>query len=117
MVNQILNNNLNPILKPILPCSSLIVEGEPPSNTQQATIQQPPQSGVESEVDEGSWSGDQPINYTYQWQLDGIDLVGQTLKTILVIAAYIGKALRCVVTATNQFGFSFSITAALIVSI
>lgn len=89
--------------------------GSAPVNTQQASFAPEPQQGQESTVDEGEWQSGSPISFSYQWQLDGVDIVGATSKTILVLLTMAGKALRCVVKATNKFGFSVSITAALIV--
>lgn len=90
--------------------------GSAPVNTQQASFSQPPQQGQESTIDEGEWQSSSSITFSYQWQLDGVDIVGATSKTILVLLTMLGKALRCVVKATNKFGFSISITAALIVA-
>lgn len=90
--------------------------GSAPVNTQQASFAPEPQQGQESTVDEGEWQSGSSISFSYQWQLDGVDIVGATSKTILVLLTMVGKALRCVVKATNQFGFSISITAALIVA-
>lgn len=95
----------------------LLKSGRSPVNTQQASISPAPAPAQESEVDDGSWSSLAAITFTYQWQLDGIDIIGATQKTILVLVGMVGKALRCVVKATNTFGFSLSITASLIVSI
>lgn len=92
-------------------------QGEAPSNTQQSSLAPAPTSGNESEVDDGQWAGSPTISFTYQWQLDGIDIIGATSKTILVLVGMIGKALRCVVKATNSFGFAVSITVALVVTI
>ena len=92
--------------------------GFPPTNNQQASIQPAePEAGESAEVDNGQWSSSEPITYTYQWQLDGVDIVGATLKTISATAVMVGSALRCVVRATNRFGFSLSITAAVVVKL
>lgn len=101
------------------PCECMIAseEDEPPVNTQQASISPPPQAGNESEVDEGQWESSTSITFSYQWQLDGVDIIGATLKTILVLVGMVGQALRCIVTATNQYGSSVSITAAVVVVI
>lgn len=94
-----------------------VASGSAPTNTSQASFAPAPQPGQESEVNEGTWTGDAPITYTYQWQLDGVDIVGATAKTLLVLVGMVGQALRCVVRATNQFGFALSITAAIIVTV
>lgn len=90
--------------------------GSEPVNTQQASFAPAPQQGQESTVDEGEWQSSSSITFSYQWQLDGVDIVGATSKTIIVLLTMVGKSLRCVVKATNAFGFSVSITAGLIVS-
>ena len=89
----------------------------PPTNTTQSSFAPEPAAGNESEVDNGEWESSSPIAFSYQWQLDGIDIVGATLKTILVLVGMVGQALRCIVRATNQYGFAVSITAALVVTI
>ncbi len=89
----------------------------PPTNTTQSSFSPEPTAGNESEVDNGEWESSSPITFSYQWQLDGVDIVGATLKTILVLVGMVGQALRCIVKATNQYGFAVSITAALIVTI
>lgn len=92
------------------------VNGNAPENTQQASISQPA-SGSESEVDEGEWSGTPVISFEYQWQLDGVDIIGATSKTILVLAGMVGSLLRCIVKGVNSFGFATSITVALVVTL
>lgn len=87
-----------------------------PVNTQQASFSpNPPESGEEAEVDNGSWSSPSPITYTYQWQLDGIDIPGATFATLLVLVGMVGQSLRCIVRASNANGFNISITAAIVV--
>lgn len=92
-------------------------QGVAPQNAAQPSFAPAPQQGQEVTVDEGSWIGSAPITYTYQWQLDGVDIAGATAKTLLVLAAMVGQALRCVVTATNQFGLSVAFTAAIVVTV
>ncbi len=92
-------------------------EGEAPVSTSSASFSPEPSAGEETEVDEGDWESIEPVTYSYQWQLGGVDIVGATAKTILVLAGFVGQALRCLVTATNSFGFSVSITAAIVVVI
>lgn len=88
------------------------LENQPPQNTQQASFApQPPKAGDEAEVDEGSWNSSTPIMYEYQWQLDGVDIIGATAKSLLILIGMVGGALRCVVKAINLEGFTLSITA------
>lgn len=60
----------------------------------------------------GVWAG-APTSYTYQWQRDGVDIVGETSTTYTVVAADIGPGtagvgtgITCLVTATNAAGSS-----------
>lgn len=90
--------------------------GEAPTNTQQASFApNPPESGSEAEANEGQWSSSEPITYTYQWQLDGVDVAGATSKSLLILVGMVGQSLRCVVRATNKYGFNVSITASVAV--
>jgi hypothetical protein len=51
----------------------------------------------------GTWSGT-PSAYAYQWQRNGSGITGETASTYAIAAADDGTTLRCVVTATNDFG-------------
>jgi lysophospholipase L1-like esterase len=60
----------------------------------------------------GTWSG-APTSYTYQWQRNGVDILGATASTYTPVAADItptaaqattGPAITCVVTAHNIVG-------------
>jgi hypothetical protein len=58
----------------------------------------------------GSWTGVQPITYSYQWQLcnsaggECRDLAGAQAASVRVDAAHVGGRLRVVVTASNGDG-------------
>jgi sugar lactone lactonase YvrE len=57
----------------------------------------------------GTWSGDEPISYTYQWELcDGgsgcTNISGATASTYTLNSGDIGRTLRVVVTASNTYG-------------
>ena len=58
----------------------------------------------------GNWTGAQPIQYAYQWQLcnaagnDCRDLAGARSVAVRVEAAHLGGTLRVVVTASNVDG-------------
>lgn len=87
-------------------------EDEVPQNTQQASFEpQPPKASDEVEADEGQWVSSTAITFEYQWQLNGVDIVGATEKTLLVLVGMVGGLLRCVVKAINSIGFTLSITA------
>ena len=69
--------------------------GYPPVNTIPPVI-------TDTCVNTGTWTGTQPIIYTYQWYLDGVAISGATAQCSVT-----GNSV--VVTATNSFG-STSIT-------
>jgi hypothetical protein len=52
-------------------------------------------------IDKGTWVGDLPITFTYQWKRNGIDIVGQTAIQYLTVFADLGTTITCLVTATN----------------
>jgi hypothetical protein len=55
-------------------------------------------------IDNGTWTGDLPITYTYQWQRNNIDIVGETNNQYITVLADLGETITCVVTATNISG-------------
>jgi uncharacterized repeat protein (TIGR01451 family) len=68
------------------------------------------QAGQSLNVSQGTWTGAQPITYTYGWQscssagANCVAISGQTTNTYAVNSGDIGKTLRAVVTATNSGG-------------
>jgi hypothetical protein len=55
------------------------------------------------ETSNGTWSNN-PTNYTYQWQQNGVDIVGATTTNHTVVSSDVGAAIQCVVSATNAAG-------------
>jgi hypothetical protein len=87
----------------------------PPSNTAPPTV-----SGAEQDTQvltaaAGSWSGSQPMTFTYQWQrCDGTSctsIAGATAASYTVGAADVSHQLRVAVTATNASGFATATSA------
>lgn len=52
----------------------------------------------------GTWNGSSPINYTYQWKRAGVDIVGATNSTYILVAADAANVITVTVTATNSAG-------------
>lgn len=96
-------------------------EGEdvlPPVNTSSASIVPAALSvGAEAQVDEGTWDSIESVTFSYQWQLDGVDIIGATSKALLILAGMVGQALRCVVRCINSAGFAISITTAVVITL
>ncbi|HTA35013.1 MAG TPA: hypothetical protein VK721_16440 [Solirubrobacteraceae bacterium] len=95
-----------------------LIEGLLPVNTVLPSITGLLKEGGLLSVGTGSWSGTEPIAYSYQWQLcnplgeacsDISEATGSSLKPS---SSDIGKTLDAVVTATNPVG-STSVTSSL----
>jgi hypothetical protein len=52
----------------------------------------------------GTWNGSSPINYTYQWKRAGVNIVGATNSTYILVAADAANVITVTVTATNSAG-------------
>ena len=51
----------------------------------------------------GNWKN-APTSYTYAWQRAGVAIGGATASSYVLVAADSGKAIGCIVTATNSAG-------------
>jgi hypothetical protein len=85
-----------------------IVDGGPivaaaPANTVAPAVTGSTTLGATLSCSTGTWSG-LVEDYAYQWQRNGADIVGSVGTTYVIAAADDGTTLRCVVTATNDFG-------------
>ncbi len=70
--------------------------------------------GILTVIDNGTWLGTLPITYSYQWQRNGIAIVGETAITYIIVVADLGQIINCLVTATNITGFSSAISSGVI---
>jgi hypothetical protein len=81
-----------------------------PQNTSPPTISGKAQQGQTLTADPGTWSGTQPITFTYQWRRcnpnggNCSSIAGATDKTRVPTFADVGRTLRVVVTAKNTDG-------------
>jgi CHRD domain len=86
--------------------------GNAPASTTQPNPSGTPQDGLTLTVDNGTWSGLQPITYSYQWQtcttVNSVctNLTGATGSSFLIGTSQVGTLLRATVTATNSIGKS-----------
>jgi hypothetical protein len=78
--------------------------GIPPSNTVAPVISGSSVIGSTLSSTTGTWVGDPVITYSYQWKRAGVDIVGETNSTYVLVAADYNQAITCEVTATNAFG-------------
>lgn len=54
----------------------------------------------------GAWSGSPAPTFTYQWQLNSVNISGATTDSYTPVIGDTGGSIRCVVTATNIVGSS-----------
>jgi hypothetical protein len=87
-----------------------LVAGILPKNTTVPTISGLLKKGASLSATTGSWTGSEPISYTYQWQLctalktECVDIVKATSPTLLLGLLQVANTVRVVVTATNAAG-------------
>lgn len=75
------------------------VEPGAPVNLEPPTISGTPQVGKKLTADPGTWDTE-GLEFTYQWQANGVDIPGATSASYRVKAADQGAAIAVVVTAT-----------------
>ena len=93
-----------------------VSSGQAPSNTSKPTISGTPIDNQTVTADPGSWSGDTPITFSYQWQQCDSGggscqpLNGRTDRTYEVRSTDTGHTLRVLVTAANSAGSSSTLS-------
>jgi hypothetical protein len=78
--------------------------GQPPNNIAKPRIAGDPKVGMTLTADAGSWAGDGPISYRWQWTRDGAAIAGAEQPAYTPTAADAGHSLTVTVTAHNPFG-------------
>jgi hypothetical protein len=98
--------------------ASSLVKALLPSNTALPSVSGLLQDGGLLSALTGSWSGTEPLSYSYQWELCNAagaacgDIVEAAAATLSVIAGEVGSTLRVVVTASNGAGSTSAISEA-----
>lgn len=85
-----------PVIPPTLPVA--------PNNTTPPVVTGLNEVGNTLTVSNGTWVGDEPISYSYQWLRNGAEIVGETNNTYVLVEADQGNLVSCIVTATNAVG-------------
>jgi len=70
--------------------------------------------GILTVIDNGIWTGTMPMTFTYQWQRNGIAIVGETAISYTIVLADIGQIINCLVTANNIVGSSSAISTGVV---
>ncbi len=90
--------------------AAVMSAGSAPGLTKQPNPAGTAQEGNTVTVDNGNWSGLQPITFTYQWQSCTTagavctNLAGKTSSSLLIGSSQVGTLLRATVVATNSIG-------------
>lgn len=89
--------------------ATAIVSPVAPHNVVPPTIEEKPYLGAEVWVEEGEWTGSEPLEYTYRWQRctsagDCEEIDGEVEPAHTIVAADLKKRLRVIVTASNGAG-------------
>ncbi len=91
------------------PTSVVLPPPTAPENTSEPTVARYANEGETLTVGNGTWTGTEPITYTYQWQrcyFECTEISGATSATYTVGEADVGNYLIVAVTATNAAGES-----------
>jgi CHRD domain len=92
------------------PTAVIVAPGNAPANTKQPDLTGTPQEGRTLTAGHGTWSGTQPITYTYQWQTCTAvntvctDLAGKTGASLTLSSAQVGMLMRAIIVAGNGVG-------------
>jgi hypothetical protein len=101
-----------------VPTAVVLAAGTGPKNSTAPAISGTAQDGQTLTVNAGTWTGNTPITFTYQWQRcdangNGCVLIsGATAATYKASSTDVGHRLNVVVTAKNPYGTTPSTTAA-----
>lgn len=64
----------------------------------------------------GTWGGDDPITYAYQWMKNSLDISGATGLSYTLVSGDEGSVINARVTTTNAYGSAVSISNSLTIS-
>lgn len=84
---------------------------EPPVNTVAPSISGSTVVGQTLTADEGTWTGDPTINFTYQWLADDVEIDGATESTYELLIGDVGAIITVEVTGTNGAGSDVAVSA------
>jgi len=103
---------------PLLSGASAVATSQAkPVNTSGPTISGSAQENARLQADPGTWSGDQPITFTFRWLRcsttggDCIQISGAKADNYVVRSGDVGKTLRVRVTARNDAGSASALSA------
>lgn len=77
---------------------------DPPANTGAPVVSGTPLIGNILVCSPGTWSGTEPLTYSYTWVVNGVDWSTDAINSITVQPAWNGKKVKCRVTVSNPGG-------------
>jgi pimeloyl-ACP methyl ester carboxylesterase len=83
-----------------------------PSNSVLPVISGTVEVGETLSTTDGTWTGTEPITYTYQWKRDGVNISGETDSTYIITVDDVGSEITVTVTGTNDVGSDSATSAA-----
>jgi hypothetical protein len=100
----------SPFAIPYISCCDRPVHAAGPANTSSPSVSivtvGSVGSGTTLACSLGTWTGDLPLSYSYQWSRDGRDITGATGQTFTVSAVKVPTRVSCTVTAANYVGYA-----------
>jgi hypothetical protein len=95
--------------------SAVVADGGAPQSTAEPVVSGAAREGQRLTTTTGTWAGDQPLTFGYQWVRCGADgglpdgsnctvVAGATASSYTLVAADVGSRMRVRVTATNSAG-------------
>lgn len=86
------------------------VVGNPPQMTAAPEITGTAEVGETLTLSNGTFTGDAPLTYLYQWFAAGVAISGATNATYVVVAGNVGKKITGRVEAVNAYGAAVGFT-------
>ena len=88
-----------------------------PANSSLPTIAGTPDEGRTLTADPGTWTGSQPLEFSYRWQrcsetgASCVESMGATAQTYTLGVADVGSTIRVAVTASNEAGSDTAVSS------
>jgi hypothetical protein len=83
------------------PCDIGAFQSQPPRNTAPPVVSGRPLLAQTLSCGPGTWSGDGPLSFAYQWLRDGGAITGTASSTYLTTPGDVGHRIACAVTAAH----------------
>lgn len=107
----------NDIGDPVTVVTTPVTIEQAPINTVAPVVDGVPQNGeILSVTSDGTWTGTATITFTYQWTINGVDVVGATADEWEATGVVPGDLVLCAVTGVNSRGSSMQASNAITIA-